>query len=149
MKKINIRLLYYRFRHQYVTLNNIVIAVAFIIAAGWVMGSLSAMQRNYTLQKSVTLKQQQLQLVQLQVENLKLEQQYYGSTEYLQQAARESLGLALPGESVLILPPNSQTAINEDKNASQPSTIASTQKTSNLEQWINFLFGGYSKAINK
>jgi hypothetical protein len=50
--------LYYRIKNQYLTLNNIVIAVAFMIAAGWVWGSLSVMQRNYTLQQTLSRKNQ-------------------------------------------------------------------------------------------
>ncbi len=150
MKKINIqhlRPLVYHIRHNYVTLNNVVILIAFVIAAGWVWGSLNAMQRNYSLQKAVDFKKQQLQLVQLQTTNLQLQQKYYQTSEYQELAARQSLGLVLPGEKELILPANSQQAINQDSGST--ATIAATQKTSNLEQWVNFLFGGYSKAISK
>jgi len=140
----NLRPLVYHIRHNYFTLNNVVIAVAFIIAAGWVIGSLNAMQRNYTLQKTVDYKEQQLQLVQLQTTNLQLQQRYYQTAEYQELAARQSLDLALPGERLLILPPNTAQAAAED--TTQVAAVAS-QKTSNLEQWVNFLFGGYSKAI--
>ncbi len=147
--KINIhriRPFVYHVRHNYVTLNNVVILVAFVIAAGWVWGSLNAMQRNYTLQKAVDLKEQQLQLVQLQTTNLQLQQRYYQTSEYQELAARQSLDLALPGEKQLILPANTPQAISED--AATTTTLATAQKTSNLEQWVNFLFGGYSKAID-
>ncbi len=140
----NLRPLVYHIRHNYFTLNNVVIVVAFIIATGWVIGSLNAMQRNYTLQKTVDYEQQQLQLVQLQTTNLQLQQRYYQTAEYEELAARQSLDLALPGEHLLILPPNSPQAIAQD--AGVASTVT-TPKTSNLEQWVNFLFGGYSKAI--
>jgi hypothetical protein len=146
--KINIhhlRPLVYHIRHNYVTLNNVVVLVAFVIAAGWVWGSLTAMQRNYTLQKSVDLKKQELTLAQLQVTNLQLQQKYYQTPEYQELAARESLDLALSGEKQLILPPNTQQAIDADGSATVQTV--DTQKTSNLEQWVNFLFGGYSKAV--
>ena len=41
--KINIRKTIYALRHKYLTLNNIVIAAAFLIAASWVWGSLGMM----------------------------------------------------------------------------------------------------------
>jgi len=148
VKKItlpHLRPLVYHIRHNYVTLNNVVILIAFVIAAGWVWGSLGAMQRNYTLQKSVNLKQQELELAKLQVANLQLQQSYYQTPEYQELAARKSLGLALPGEKLLVLPPNSQAAIDEDNQA---TTTVAVQQTSNLEQWVNFLFGGYSKALD-
>ena len=71
MLKINIKKIIYHIRHKYVTLNNMVIVAAFVIAAGWVWGSLGMMQRNYSLQKDVDLKKRQLQLTQLQKRRLR------------------------------------------------------------------------------
>jgi hypothetical protein len=82
MKKINIRRLYYHISHNYFTLNNLVIAVAFLIAAGWVWGSLGVMQRNYDLQKELDYKKRQLQLAELQTSSLELEGRYYRTQEY-------------------------------------------------------------------
>lgn len=149
MQKINIRKFVYTVRHRYLTFNNLVILTAFLIAAGWVWGSLQVMQRNYGLQREVDQKKRELQLAQLQTESLQLQKRYYETDEYKELAARESLGLVMPGESVLILPENSEAAKNADKTVS-PVTQAPSSKdqTSNLEQWLNFLFGGYSKSIN-
>jgi len=147
MKKINIRRIYYRIYHDYLTINNAVIVVAFMIAAGWVWGSLNVMQRNYTLQKELDDKSRQLLVAQLDTENAKLEQRYYQTDEYKELAVRQRLGLVAPGESVLILPPNSETAKNADKTN---SVVSSAQETSisNFRQWINFLFGGNNKNIS-
>jgi len=147
MKKINIRRIYYLFRHKYLTLNNAVVAIAFMIAAGWVWGSLGVMQRNYSLQKELDDKSRQLIVAQLDTENAKLEQRYYQTDEYKELAVRERLGLVTPGESVLILPPNSEAAKNADKAV---ATTSSTQTVpvSNFGQWMNFLFGGNSKSIS-
>ena len=146
MRNINIQKIIYHVRHRYLTLNNIVILVAFLIAAGWVWGSLGVMQRNYNLQKEIDYKKQQLQLTQLQRDNLSLQQSYYRTPEYQQLAVRDALGLVFPGEKALILPPNSAAAIAED--APKTTTPAASVTTSNLEQWVNFLFGGYSKSIS-
>ncbi len=142
MKKINIRRLYYHVSHNYFTLNNVVIAIAFVIAASFVWGSLGVMQRNYDLQKQLDYKQRQLQLAQLQTTSLQLESRYYQTPEYQELAARQDLGLALPGESVLILPPNSQAAINADNVTQATPTV---QKVGNFVQWMNFLFGANNK----
>jgi cell division protein FtsB len=144
MKKINTRRLIYRIRNRYVTLNNVVIAVAFIIAASWVWGSLGVMQRNYDLQKEVDLKQRQLEVADLETKSLELEQRYYGTREYQELAVRQDLGLTLPGEKVLILPPNSQAAKDADK-ATVATSVASITPISNLQQWMNFLFGSDHK----
>jgi cell division protein FtsB len=146
MQKINIRKLIYLARHKYLTINNVVIALAFLIAASWVWGSLGMMQRNYGLQKEVDVKKRQLELVELQRDNLTLQKRYFQTAEYQELAVRESLGLVRPGEKVLILPENSQAAKDADTTTS--SVAAPLVQTSNLEQWVNFLFGGYSKSID-
>lgn len=149
MQKINIRKLVYTLRHKYLTFNNVVIAVAFLIAASWVWGSLQVMQRNFALQKEVDQKRRVLQLTELQKESLELEKRYYQTDEYKELAARETLGLVMPGEKLIILPPNSQAVIDADKAAEAPAVIVPAQQaTSNIEQWLNFLFGGYSKSIS-
>lgn len=146
MQKINIRKLLYIVRHKYVTLNNVVIAVAFLIAASWVWGSLGMMQRNYTLQKEVDVKKRQLELTELQRDKLELQKRYYQTAEYQELAVRDTLGLVRPGEKVLILPENSESAKKADKTS--PDVVVASTQPSNIEQWINFLFGGYSRSIS-
>ena len=148
MKKINIRRIYYRVKKDYFTLNNAVIAVAFIIAANWVWGSLGVMQKNFTLQKELDDKSRQLIVAQLDTDNAKLEQRYYQTDEYKELAVRQRLGLVTPGESVLILPPNSEAVKNADEATSTKVSIASA-KISNFEQWANFLFGSNNRNISK
>ena len=145
--KINIRKLFYTIRHDYLTFNNLVILAALLIAAGWAWGSLQVMQRNYALQREVDYKKRQLQLAKLQKENLRLQNKFYQTDEYKELALRDSLGLVMPGEKLLILPENSAEAKAADKAATQ-TTDTTVQETSNLEQWLNFLFGGYSKSMD-
>ena len=141
MKKINIRKLYYLARHRYFTMNNAVITVAVVIAAAWAWGSVGMMQRNYALQQEVDGKTRQQKLVDLQVQNAQYEQKYYQSDEYQELAVRTNLGLANPGEKVLILPPNTQQAKDADTVvANKPAIVAIAP--SPLQQWVNFLFGG-------
>lgn len=140
MKKINIRRIYYHLRHKYFTLNNAVILVAFMIAAGWVWGSLGVMQRNYTLQRELDRSRQELQLAELQVRNLELEGRYYQTEEFQGLAVRQRLGLVSPGESVLILPENSDAARAVDEQGTVASG-AQLVEASNFEQWMDFLFG--------
>ncbi len=143
MAKININKIIYRIRHQYLTLNNVVILIAFLIVASWVWGSLDMMQRNYALQKEIDYKNRELQLTELQRDSLALQQSYYRTAEYQELAARESLGLVRPGEKVLILPKSDSEPTVEPE---EQTIIA--QQQGNLEQWVNFLFGGYSRSIN-
>jgi hypothetical protein len=148
MQKINIRKIYYHIRHRYITMNNVVITVALLIGAGWAWGSIGVMQRNYGLQREVDSKMQQQQLADLEVQNAQYEQRYYQSSEYQELAVRNDLGLANPGEKVLILPPNSQAAKNADitltKNVTKPIALAN-----DFQQWMNFLFGGNRQHLQK
>lgn len=145
MQKINIRKIIYHIRHRYWTVNNIVIVVAFLIAASWVWGSLQAMQRNFNLQKQVDYKKQQELVIELETENLRLQQNYYKTAEYQELRLRE-LGLVRPGERQLILPDNSDAAKQASATSTTPRPL--NTQTNNLEQWINFLFGGYSRSIS-
>ncbi len=146
MPDINIRKIIYTIRHKYLTFNNVVIAAAFLIAASWVWGSLEVMQRNYALQKEVDIKQRQLQLTKLQRDNLELQKKYYQTDEYKELAVRDSLGLVRPGEKLLILPENSTEAKAADAPVRQ--AVAAQELVPNLQQWLNFLFGGNSKSID-
>ena len=148
MKHTNVRKIVYFFRHKLLTFNNLVIITAILIALGWVWGSLNVMQRNYALQKEVDYKKRELQLAELQKDSLELEKRYYETNEYRELAARESLGLVMPGEKLLILPENSEGAKAASDTKNTGSQVVSVETTSNLEQWLNFLFGGYSKSIN-
>jgi cell division protein FtsB len=146
MPDINIRKIIYTIRHKYLTFNNVVIAAAFLIAAGWVWGSLEVMQRNYALQKEVDIKERQLQLTKLQRDGLELQKKYYQTDEYRELAVRDTLGLVRPGEKLLILPENSTEAKAAD--APVQRTVVSQEAVPNLQQWLNFLFGGNSKSID-
>lgn len=147
MKKINFKRFFYIVRQDYLTFNNLVILVAFLIATSWVWGSLQVMQRNYGLQRMLDQKNQELQLAQLQHDSLELQQRFYTTDEYKELAVRQSLGLVMPGEKILVLPDNSQAAIDSSKTSNTVASVVRPQ-TSNLEQWANFLFGGYSRNVN-
>ena len=148
MQKINPHKLIYHVRHKYFTFNNAVLLVAFLLAVGWLWGSLQVMQRNYALQREVDYKARELELTKLQKDSLELQKRYYQTNEYKEMAARESLGLVMPGEKVLIVPPNSDDVIAADKKAGQSNAVATIrQDAGNLEQWMNFLFGGYSQSM--
>jgi cell division protein FtsB len=146
MKKINIRRLYYHIRHRYITMNNIVIAVAFFIGLSWAWGSIGMMQRNYALQKEVDAKARTLKLTELETQNLKYEQRYYQSSEYQELEVRKRLGLANPGEHVLILPPNSEQAKTADVIVAD-NPVRTVEPTSDFQQWMNFLFGGNHRSL--
>ena len=126
-------------------MNNVVIAVALIIGASWAWGSIGMMQRNYGLQKEIDTKNRQEKLVELETQSVEYQQKYYQSSEFQELSARKYLGLAAPGEKVLVLPPNTNTAKSTDTGAVQ--STPRTTPPSNIEQWTNFLFGGNHKGL--
>ncbi|NCO10920.1 hypothetical protein GW930_03380 [Candidatus Saccharibacteria bacterium] len=149
MPHIHIKKIIYNIRTHYFTLNNVVIAVALLIAVNWMWGALGMMQRNYTLQREVDTKQRQLQLTELQRDSLALEKRYYQTDEYRELAVRESLGLVMPGESALLHSPERQPVSAAQDGPSATSDVISVEDTSNVEQWLNFLFGGNSQGIGR
>jgi hypothetical protein len=146
MKNTNIKKLYYRFTHEYLTLNNVVVVVALLVAASWAWGSIGVMQRNYDLQKEVDAKARSQKVLELETATLTFEQRYYKSEEYKELAVRERLGLASPGENVLILPPNSAEAKAADAELTKKQPISAVQQ-SNFQQWVNFILGGSANAL--
>lgn len=147
IKQTNLKRLNYHIRHNYLTMNNMAVVVAFVIAASWAWGSIGVLQKNYALQRTVDDKRRQARLIELQTENLAYEQRYYKSAEYQELALRERTGVALPGERVLILPPNSDAAKLADQQPVRQNSSRQTSEIDNLQQWMNFLFGGAHRGI--
>ncbi len=151
MKNINWRKHFYHLKYNYLTLNNLVLFFAGIIAISWAWGSIAMMQRNFGLQRKIDARQRQLKLTELELENLKFQQNYFKSDEYKELIARRDLDLALPGERVIILPKNSQATKKYDQEADKDiqKTGISYKKPSNIEQWLNFLSGSNAKNLPK
>lgn len=119
------------------TLNNGVLVVAILIASTWVWSTIEAIQHNFTLQQQVDALSQQISVEDLQNKTLQLQKAYYNSEQYLELSAREHLGVANPGEKVVVLPPNTvQTSA-----AITPASQTPTANKSNFAQWMYFLFG--------
>lgn len=128
------------------TLNNVVLVIAFVIGANWAWGSIQMMQRNYTLQRTLDIKRREQTLAELQNATLAYEGRYYASDEYKELAARKYLGLGTEGEKVLIMPPN--TVNDTDDSLVQEQTIAS-EPPGNFKQWMDFLSGRNRRNLQK
>lgn len=135
MKIPDLSLTLRRYRHL-LTIQNAGLAVAVLIALSWVWGSVVTLQKNYKYQRQVDENAQLIELKKLQNKTYEYQQAYYKSDEFLELSARAKLGLALPGEHLVILP--SSEAI-KDTVAKQVVTV-STETESNFAKWIRFLF---------
>ncbi len=109
-----------------------------MLALGLAWNSVTIMQRNFTLQRNLDMKQRQKTLTELQVQTLEYQKEYHKSTEYKDLAARKSLGLASPGEKLLILPPNTSAAAESQVDA---GPVVARIEPTNFEQWMDFLSG--------
>ena len=138
MNKLKLKRLIYRIQHDYLTLNNVVIAAAILIAMSWAWGSIESMQKNYELQCSIDNKRQQVEIEKLQVALLEYESKYYQSEEYQELTIRQRTGKGLPGEKQLI------TQSFESATPTQKLASSAKRTDSNFQQWMNFLFGGNS-----
>jgi len=128
--------LLHRYRH-YLTIQNGTIALAFIIAMGWMWGTVQTLQKNFTYQRQVDVLAQNVELEKLRNQNLQFQQRYFKSDEFLELSARQRLGKASPGEKLIILP-DSRGVVD----ATSPTTEQVVPvKASNFSQWLRFFFG--------
>ena len=120
---------------RYLTLNNSVLLVAIAIVVASIWNTMLTLQKNFLLQQQVNTLEQEIMISQLEVDTLRLQQQYLQSPEYQELTAREKLGKAAPGESVINLP-----ALPPETETEQVSVV-STDQFSNFQKWMRFFFG--------
>ena len=101
--------------------------------------SVQSITKNWNLQQTLNTKLQEKQLMELKVSNMKLENQYYASEEYQELMARKLQDKKASGETMVMLPINSEIA--KQKHANQKfSSNKQEQDNSNFRQWMRFLF---------
>ncbi len=123
---------------KHLTLDNIALLVAMLLALSWAWSTINVLTKNYDLEKQVQQARLDNQVMELQNENLRLQQAYYQTDEFLELQARALLNKARAGEHLVILPHSNST--NNDKT----DTASLVIEKSNFEQWMDFLFGRQS-----
>lgn len=131
----------YWLKHELFTFEHVVLVVAAVFCLVWTWGSIDAMSRNWSLAQELMGRQREKALLELEVETLELENEYYRSHEYQELAARKYQGKMLPGETMIYLPDNSESARTKHKADPTDGTTIATTTMNNLEQWLAFLFG--------
>ena len=140
--KTKIRQKNYWLKHNFFTFENMVLLAAAICCLAWTWGSIDAMSRNWSLAQELMERQREKALLELEVDTLELENEYYRSAEYQELAARKYQNKILPGETMIYLPDNTEAARNKHKTQSEEAEASiATDNMSNLEQWLAFLFG--------
>lgn len=133
---------------KYFETQNVALYIFAIIVLAITWSGMKTIQTNYQLQKQISTLQQQNSVLQLQNQNAALKNQYYQTNAYLDLAARQDLGLAAPGETVMLISKN--VALKYvDQSLAPPSSASNDnrpQYIKNLDDWRNFLLGRKSQS---
>lgn len=130
---------------QIVDSRNAVLYVFCLIALAITWSGVKTLQNNYDLQKKISELKQQNTVLSLQNQNMALQNQYYQTDEYLDLSARQNLGLAAPGEKVLLVP--KAVALKYVDQSLAPASLSNDTADNrsllvkNLEAWRDFLLG--------
>lgn len=131
----------YYLKHDFLTVENVVLFLAIVLCLAWTYQSIMAMSRNWELSEKLTTEKKELELLTIENEAAELENEYYRSSEHQELMARKYMDKQLPGEKMVILPENSEEARNRHRIVEQ--AIEEKVDYSNYDKWMNFLFPKY------
>jgi len=121
--------------------HNVGLYILVIIALSITWSSVKVIQKNYGLEKQITQLQQQVDVLDQQNKNQKLENQYYKTDAFLDLAARKYFGKASPSEKLILVPSEvSQKYVHSgiQVTAGSKSTKSKPKFVQNWQDWINF-----------
>ena len=115
--------------------------VVVVLLISW--SGIKVIDTNYSLQKQINSLEQQNRLQQLEDNNLKLQNQYFNTNQYLDVTARQEFGLAAPGEKVIVVPRNVALAhtaniLSLDQQAKTATVNHQPAYQRNFQAWMNF-----------
>lgn len=117
-----------------------------VLAIAW--SGVKTIQSNYELQKQMSLLKQQNEVLHLANSNVDLQSKFYETDQYLELSARQNLGLAAPGETVLIVPKSVAMKYIDPSLVPEQSSSDSGSANSlesgfrkNLNDWRDFVLG--------
>ncbi len=121
--------------------NGFVVFGILVLLVSW--SGVSVIEANYDLQKQVSKLEQQNQVSRLENNNLKLQNEYYNSNQYLELTARRQFGKGQPGETLLLVPASVAKNYTVDipeasKQAAATPTLIKPFWQRNLEAWVSF-----------
>ena len=135
--KTQIRRLRYKLKHDYLTVENVVLVLAIVLCLVWTYQSITAMSRNWELTEQIVTRKKELELLSAEVEAVELENEYYKTNEYQEILARKYLDKKGSGENMVALPENSENAKNKHKGSKQKRK---EKEYTNFEKWMMYLF---------
>ena len=139
--KTSFRRLKYKMRHDFLTVENVVLIFAIVLCLVWTYQSIAAMSRNWELTERLATEKKSLELLSVEVEAAELENEYYKTNEYQELLVRKYLDKKMPGENMVIMPENSEAAKNKHEVA--VVEVEQEKEYSNFEKWMMYLFPNY------
>lgn len=116
-----------------------------VLAIAW--SGAKTVQNNYQLQKQINQLNQENIVLGLNNDNTALQNEFYKTNEYLDLSARQDLGLAAPGEKVLLVPKSvamnyvDPSLLKNQVSSEQPQADSRPAYVRHLEDWRDFLLG--------
>lgn len=113
-----------------------------LLLVSW--SGVKTIETNYGLQKQISGLKQENDVKKLANENLKLQNDYYKTPQYLDIAARQDFGLAAPGETVLNMPRSVALSFTVDLPKTETEEPAKPEGKQpvyqrNFQAWMDFL----------
>ena len=118
----------------------LLVFVIIVLLISW--SGIKSIQTNYALQKQISQLRQENDVQSLRDTNMTLQNQYYGTDQYLEVTARQNFGLGAAGETELLVPKAVAIAHTVD-----PAQIVAATKTNvpnqpvwqqNFQAWMDF-----------
>lgn len=122
----------------------LMVFLVIVLLVSW--SGVKAIETNYGLQKEISKLEQENAVKKLTNQNLKLQNDYYKTPQYLELAARKDFGLAAAGETVLIVP--KQVALAHTVDLPKATVAGQSAKEDdankptyvrNFNAWMDFL----------
>jgi cell division protein FtsB len=120
---------------------NLGLYILAIITLSVTWSSIKVIQKNYEIEKQITVLQQQVDVLDQQTKNQKLINEYYKTDAFLDLAARKYFGKALPGEQFISVPQEVAVKYTHPEAAAASTDANSKTKSKiiqNWQDWINF-----------
>jgi cell division protein FtsL len=117
-----------------------VLFVIVVLLISW--SGVKAIESNYQLQRQISGLKQQTDIQKLKNTNLKLQNEYFNTNQYLELSARQNFGLAAPGEKEIIVPKDVALAhtvpLPQITEEAKPATTKQSRFEQNYQAWVNF-----------
>jgi cell division protein FtsB len=142
IKNYEKRIVYWASQLRDLRVVGLLLFLVIVLLVSW--SGVKAIETNYDLQKQIAALRQQNRVKELANENLKLENEYFETPQYLEVAARHDFGLAKKGETVLNVPRTVAVSFTVDlpkpQAPKEETKVRQPTYQRNFQAWMDFLF---------